>query len=77
MLGMEKEALDRICAGGQAAEGAVSTGIGIHNVITRLELYYNAGGIFHMFSEGKDKGTTVVLRIPKRGGEVHVSHTGS
>jgi two-component system sensor histidine kinase YesM len=75
--GMEKETLDRICAGGQAAEGTDSTGIGIHNVISRLELYYNAYGIFHICSEGKDKGTTVVLRIPKRGGDVHVSNTGS
>lgn len=75
--GMEMETLERILAGGQAAEGGNSTGIGIHNVISRLELYYNDDGIFHMFSDGKDKGTTVVLRIPKRGGDVHVSHTSS
>jgi len=75
--GMEMETLERILAGGQAAEGGNSTGIGIHNVISRLELYYNDDGIFHMFSDGKDKGTTVVLRIPKREGDVHVSHTSS
>jgi sensor histidine kinase YesM len=76
-LGMEKETLDRICAGGQAAEKTDSTGIGIYNVISRLELYYNAEDIFHVSSEGKEKGTTVILRIPKRGGDVHVSDTGS
>ncbi len=76
-IGMEEEELDRIRAGVQITEAAGSTGIGIHNVISRLELYYNDDHIFHIFSDGKDKGTTVILRIPKRGGEVHVSYTGS
>ena len=75
--GMEEEELERIRAGGQTAVAADSTGIGIHNVISRLELYYNNHHIFHIFSDGKDKGTTVILRIPKRGGDIHVSHTGS
>ncbi|WP_077612338.1 sensor histidine kinase [Clostridium sp. Marseille-P2415] len=75
--GMEKEKLERIRAGGQTAEEADSTGIGLHNVISRLSLYYKDDGIFHIFSEGEDKGTAVVLRIPKRGGNVHVSDTGS
>ncbi len=75
--GLEEEKLEKIRAGQQMAEHGESTGIGLHNVKSRLSLYYNNDGIFHIFSEGEDKGTTVVLRIPKRGGDVHVSDTGS
>lgn len=75
--GLEQKKLERIRAGQQTAEQAESTGIGLQNVISRLSLYYSKDGIFHIFSGGEDKGTTVVLRIPKRGGVVHVSDTGS
>ncbi len=75
--GIEKETLERIWAGNPAAEETDSTGIGLSNVISRLSLYYNDDGIFHIFSEGEDKGTAVVLLIPKRGGEINVSDTGS
>ncbi|MFT4007315.1 MAG: histidine kinase, partial [Lacrimispora sp.] len=75
--GIEKEKLERIRIWHQAAEETDSTGIGLPNVISRLSLYYNDDGIFHIFSEGEDKGTAVVLLIPKRGGEINVSDTGS
>ncbi|MEY8354058.1 histidine kinase [Lachnospiraceae bacterium 54-53] len=75
--GIGKEKLKRIRTGRQTAEEADSTGIGLHNVISRLSLYYSGDSIFHIFSEGEDKGTAVILRIPKRGGDVHVSDTGS
>ncbi|WP_143321899.1 histidine kinase [Clostridium sp. HBUAS56010] len=66
--GMNEETLLQVCAGKQTAESTESTGIGLSNVISRLKLYYGKEDIFHIFSEGEGKGTTVVLRIPKRGG---------
>ena len=74
--GIEEETLERIRAGRQNGDKRESTGIGIYNVISRLRLYYNYDDIFHIFSEGEDKGTTIVLRIPKRGGVSYVSDIG-
>jgi Putative regulator of cell autolysis len=43
-----------------------STGIGIDNVMNRLELYYQKkGGIFTIQSDGKGKGTAIIIRISK------------
>ena len=42
-----------------------STGIGMNNVISRLELYYEESGLVEISSEGgQDKGTEVVIYIP-------------
>lgn len=75
--GIGKEKLEKIRQG-QSVEGEdESTGIGLRNVISRLSLSYDSENIFNIYSKGKDKGTVVILRIPKRGGEEHVSDTGS
>lgn len=39
-------------------------GIGLHNVIGRLRLYTNREDVCEIRSEGKDMGTTVILRLP-------------
>ncbi len=39
-------------------------GIGLHNVIGRLKLMFGDNDVFEMRSEGKGKGTTVLLHIP-------------
>ncbi len=75
--GIEKEKLKRIQEGARIQEDTASTGIGIYNVISRLELYYNRKELFSIVSEGEDQGTSVILRIPKKGEEIHVSDTGS
>lgn len=41
-----------------------STGIGMHNVISRLELYYNQKDLLTIQSEGEDQGTEVIITIP-------------
>ena len=41
-----------------------SNGIGLNNVIARLDLHYNVDNIFNIYSEGENKGTEVVIRIP-------------
>ncbi len=42
-----------------------SNGIGLGNVINRLKLYYDRDDIFHIHSDGYNKGTTVTMLIPK------------
>ncbi len=75
--GMDEETLKKVQAGKPSGGRKESTGIGIYNVVSRLRLYYNYDNIFHILSEGEDKGTTIVLRIPKRGGGSYVSDIGS
>ena len=41
-----------------------STGIGMNNVISRLELYYQKDGLMEIYSEGEGRGTEVVINIP-------------
>ena len=41
-----------------------STGIGMNNVISRLELYYQKDGLMEIYSEGEGMGTEVVINIP-------------
>jgi len=47
-----------------------SNGIGLDNVMTRLELLYGAEDILDIYSEGTDKGTEVILNIPARDEDV-------
>ncbi|MDF2538744.1 MAG: hypothetical protein K0S76_1765 [Herbinix sp.] len=43
-----------------------SGGIGLRNVITRLELYYDKDDILDIYSGGNNRGTHVTIRIPKK-----------
>lgn len=63
-VGISPEHLAQLEKGGQVQHSQVSTGIGLGNVISRLELYYNTEGIFRIESGGENQGTTVVLTIP-------------
>lgn len=75
--GMTAQQLQVLTERGRAISGGDSTGIGIENVITRLQLYYNRKQIFQIASEGLGKGTTVELLIPKEGGNADVSDLDS
>lgn len=48
---------------GEIQEGT-STGIGLNNVISRLELYYKQENLLEIFSPGENQGTEVVITIP-------------
>lgn len=41
-----------------------SNGIGLANVITRLEMFFDRKDVFEIISEGENKGTLVNIRIP-------------
>ncbi|MCR4999236.1 MAG: sensor histidine kinase [Lachnospiraceae bacterium] len=43
-----------------------TTGIGLDNVISRLSLYYDAADVVEIVSEGENKGTKIILRLPKK-----------
>jgi len=75
--GMSSEQLLLFSEKGKLPSGEDSTGIGLGNVVTRLQLYYNADEVFRICSEGRDMGTAVVLMIPKQGGDEDVSDSDS
>lgn len=41
-----------------------SNGVGLGNVINRLQMYFNRDDVLEIKSEGKDKGTEVIIYIP-------------
>lgn len=66
--GMEKERIRQVLEG-KAEEGSQrngSNGIGVHNVMERLELYFHGRAKFEIVSEGADMGTEILITIPKQ-----------
>ena len=64
--GMTQEQIESVLSGNKeyGKEESDSTGIGMNNVISRLELYYEEKGLVEISSEGEGKGTEVVVYIP-------------
>lgn len=75
--GMTKEQIEKVLSGtaGQNEEQKDSTGVGMNNVISRLELYYEQKELLKIYSGGEGKGTEVVLTIPMNRREENVSNT--
>lgn len=65
-IGLSPEEVDKInaCEATQSDVHSDSNGVGLNNVITRLNLYYGRNDIFEMTSEGENKGTRAYIRIP-------------
>lgn len=82
-LGMTEEKIKEVLSGVvNTAEDDSSTGIGLHNVISRLWLYYGQENLLTIHCDGTDKGTEVRIVIPRlasarRKGANHVSNTYS
>lgn len=67
--GMTQSQIENVLSGNIRADSQEgdSTGIGMNNVISRLELYYEREGLLDIYSEGEGKGTQVVITIPMNG----------
>ena len=65
-VGIPQDKIDRILSDEVVASEPTgdSNGIGLNNVIARLDLHYNVDNIFNIYSEGENKGTEVVIRVP-------------
>lgn len=69
--GMSRERICEVLSGnsGEGEEQSDSTGVGMNNVISRLELYYNQKNLVDISSQGINMGTEVTLRLPRTGGK--------
>lgn len=82
-VGMTEEKIKEVLSGvGNTAEDDSKAGIGLHNVISRLWLYYGQENLLTIHCDGTDKGTEVRIVIPRlasarRKGANHVSNTYS
>ena len=65
-IGIPQDKIDRILSDELTSSepSGDSNGIGLHNVIARLDLHFNVDNIVNINSEGEDKGTEVIIRIP-------------
>ena len=75
-LGMTGEQIQRVLSKKVHSSSGVgdSTGIGMNNVISRLELYYERDGLMEIYSEGEGMGTEVVINIPLERSEKNVQN---
>ena len=66
--GISKERIGQILNGEVISkeEAGDSTGVGMNNVISRLELYYGEKGLLSIESQGEDQGTEILIQIPDR-----------
>lgn len=64
--GMEKERIKQVLEGkaGESDLKSSSNGVGLKNVMERLKLYFKDQAKLSIFSEGKDMGTEIMIRIP-------------
>ena len=74
--GMTQEQIEGVLSGNRERrnEEGDSTGIGMNNVISRLELYYERDGLMEIYSEGEGMGTEVVINIPLERSEKNVQN---
>lgn len=63
-VGMGPELIARFRSGEMVTSAEAGTGVGLGNVQARLRLFYERTDVFEIYSEGKDKGVEVVIRVP-------------
>ncbi|MCR5686624.1 MAG: histidine kinase [Lachnospiraceae bacterium] len=67
-IGMSREQIDRILSGeavGEpSADHAASNGIGLGNVIERLQIFTGRSDVMEIYSEGPGRGTEFVIKVP-------------
>lgn len=65
-IGVSQEMIEKIMHREVTASdvSSDSNGVGLSNVITRLKLFFGRDDIFTIQSEGENRGTQTVIRIP-------------
>ena len=67
-IGMSREQIERILSGeatGEvSADHAASNGIGLGNVIERLQIFTGRSDVMEIYSEGTNRGTEFVIKVP-------------
>lgn len=65
--GMSRELIERVLQGENVKnrKKSKSNGIGIYNVLERLQMYYTTEDVLEIESDGEGKGTRFILKIPK------------
>ncbi|MGN1206374.1 MAG: histidine kinase [Eubacterium sp.] len=65
--GMSAELIERVMRGENVKnrKNSKSNGIGVYNVLERLQMYYTAEDVLEIESKGEGKGTRFTLKIPK------------
>ena len=65
--GMSRELIERVLQGENVKnrKNSKSNGIGIYNVLERLQMYYTTEDVLEIKSDGEGKGTRFTLKIPK------------
>ena len=65
---MEQERIERILSGEAVGEvspdHSASNGIGLQNVIERLQIFTGQKDVMQIYSEGAGCGTEFVIRVP-------------
>lgn len=65
--GMSRERIEEVLSGRARTSGSDSTGIGLDNVMNRLELFFGEKDLFEIESAGRDQGVEVRLTVPLHG----------
>lgn len=65
--GMSQELIERVLCGENVKnrKNSKSNGIGVYNVLERLQMYYTTEDVLEIESDGEGKGTRFTLKIPK------------
>lgn len=65
--GMSQELIERVLHGKNVKnkKNSKSNGIGVYNVLERLQMYYTTEDVLEIESDGEGKGTRFTLKIPK------------
>ena len=68
-VGMSQELINELLSGEYKSKGDTENkkgnGVGLNNVMERLNLYFNGTDNFEIISNGRDQGTEVVITVPR------------
>lgn len=75
-VGMSPETIDKILSGHASelseAHSSASNGVGLANVIERLQIFTGTEDVIDIISEGEGKGTEFIIKVPLHKGDLDV-----